>query len=68
MKHHANLGGWSPRKHMHWQGYVNDGPQLGVETDTDVALDTDKARGLNRFSYSRLFFIWTVRIDVRIQI
>ena len=36
---------------------------LGVETDTDVALDTDKARGLNRFSYSRLFFILTIRID-----
>ena len=41
---------------------------VGVETDTDVASDTDKARGLNRFSYSRLFFILTIRIDVRIQI
>ena len=38
---------------------------VGVETDTDVALDADEARGLNRFSYSRLFFILTIRIDVR---
>ena len=41
---------------------------VGVETDTDVALDTDKARGLNRFSYSRLFFILTIRVDARVQI